>query len=227
MKLSRGEKFVEARKIHNKNGKQTQKEVYAATGIPASKIKDLEDDDKNRGVDYREIVKLARYYGVSLEYLIGDSDDPHPEPSQQAAAGYLGLTDFETKTLARWINGSHFKRELFKKMLRQNILCNILSAVDSTACSIKVLSASLNNENARITNNEVRHIQRDLGEDIATLLSPVTDHSSICREIDRILEQEKQEIALQNYIEAAEEHIEAVKDYQSWKEAANGEHTED
>jgi len=87
--LSRGERFKDARLVHNRNGKQSMDEVYAATGIAASMIKDLEDDDKERSVGYDKIAILARHYGVSTDYLLSLSSDPNRSP---CATDELGLS---------------------------------------------------------------------------------------------------------------------------------------
>jgi transcriptional regulator with XRE-family HTH domain len=87
--LTRGERFKDARNIHNKNGKQTMDEVYAATHITGSMITDLEDDEKKRSVGYDKIVALSNHYGVSADYLLGLTDDPNIHPR---ATDELGLS---------------------------------------------------------------------------------------------------------------------------------------
>lgn len=88
-KLSRGERFKDARIVHNKNGKQSMDEVYSATHVAASMIKDLEDDDKVRSVGYDKVATLAQHYGVSADYLLGLTDDPSMSPR---ATDDLGLS---------------------------------------------------------------------------------------------------------------------------------------
>ena len=90
VKLSLPEKFKDARVSHNQHGKQTMAEVQAATGVQASTISDLENENKSRNAGYMDIVKLAHHYGVSLEYLIGNSDDPRIHVS---AVDELGLSN--------------------------------------------------------------------------------------------------------------------------------------
>lgn len=93
MNLSRGERFKDARIIHNKNGKQTQAEVYTATGVPASCIKELEDDEKQRNVGYEAIVKLARHYGVSVDWLLGISEIRTLDTEVREICEYIGLSE--------------------------------------------------------------------------------------------------------------------------------------
>ena len=87
-KLTRGERFKDARTEYNQHGKQTMKSVEIITGISASLIKDLEDDDSARSVGYDKVAALATHYGVSSDFLLGLSNDPSPKPS---AVDELGL----------------------------------------------------------------------------------------------------------------------------------------
>lgn len=73
--LTRGERFKDARLVHNKNGSQTMAEVAKATGVSASLIKELEDDDSTRDFGYKKIAELAKHYGVSANWLLELTDD--------------------------------------------------------------------------------------------------------------------------------------------------------
>lgn len=81
MKLTRGERFKDARTVHNAKGKQTMDEVAAATGVSKSLIQALEDDNIDRSVGYDKVAKLANHYGVSANFLLGLSEDPNIIPS--------------------------------------------------------------------------------------------------------------------------------------------------
>lgn len=89
MKLTRGERFKDARTVHNQRGKQTMDEVAAATGVSKSLIQSLEDDEVSRSVGYDKVTKLAMHYGVTADFLLGLSDEPRPLPS---AVDDLGLS---------------------------------------------------------------------------------------------------------------------------------------
>ena len=80
-RLTRGERFKDARIVHNRNGKQTMDEVATATGVSKSLIQSLEDDSINRSVGYDKVAKLAAHYRVTTDFLLGLSDDPFPMPS--------------------------------------------------------------------------------------------------------------------------------------------------
>lgn len=80
-RLTRGERFKDARIVHNRNGKQTMDEVATATGVSKSLIQALEDDSVNRSVGYDKVAKLAAHYRVTTDFLLGLSNDPSPIPS--------------------------------------------------------------------------------------------------------------------------------------------------
>ena len=98
-KLTIGERFKDARTVHNKNGSQSMDEVYNATGVFASMIKDLEDDDKNRSVGYDKIAALAKHYGVSADYLLGLSPNPTTNKDIDAICNYTGLSQSSIQCL--------------------------------------------------------------------------------------------------------------------------------
>ena len=70
MELTIEERFKDAR---IKMGKSL-KEVEEETGVSDTTIQVLENTDKNkkeRQVGYQKIIKLAEYYNVSTDYLLG------------------------------------------------------------------------------------------------------------------------------------------------------------
>ena len=94
--LTRGERFKDARIIFNKNGKQNMREVEQATGVNKAKIQALEDDGKSRSVGYEDVTALAKHYGVSADYLLSLTDDPHYRP---AATDDLGISATAVKKM--------------------------------------------------------------------------------------------------------------------------------
>lgn len=67
-------------------------EVYRATGIHKSVIQALENEDENRAVGYEKIAVLAKYYGVSCDYLLGLTDIPKLDYNLQKVHEYIGLS---------------------------------------------------------------------------------------------------------------------------------------
>lgn len=98
-RLTRGERFEDARTVYNRHGSQSLSEVYKATGVPASLIKDLEDNEKERSVGYDKIAILAEHYGVSSDYLLGLSTYPTTNKDLEFVCNYTGLNEISVKYL--------------------------------------------------------------------------------------------------------------------------------
>lgn len=94
--LSRGERFKEARVTYNQHNKQTMKEVETATGVSASLIQALEDDENTRSVGYDKVALLAKHYGVTSDWLLCLTEDPATKP---CAADELGLSTNTVKAV--------------------------------------------------------------------------------------------------------------------------------
>lgn len=85
--LQRHERFQDARLVYNIHGKQTMDEVAAATGISKNMISDLENAEKDRDVGCRSVTKLADYYGVSIDWLMGLTTDSMISPGEMEDLG--------------------------------------------------------------------------------------------------------------------------------------------
>ncbi len=94
-KLTRAERFKDARVVYNHNGKQSLDEVAAATSVSKSLIHSLESDTE-RSVGYDKIAALAKHYNVSSDYLLGLTDDPNLHPS---AVDDLSLSPHAVKAI--------------------------------------------------------------------------------------------------------------------------------
>lgn len=128
MELYRWERFKDARTVHNQHGNQSLSAVATATGISKSKISDLERDysdgnKKPRDVGAFDITTLARYYGVTTDYLLGLTDDPARKP---AATDDLGLSALAVKKIRNIKASSSDDREYmnFLNMFFENPLFN-------------------------------------------------------------------------------------------------------
>lgn len=89
--LTIGERLKDARVDFNKNKKQTIQEVSDATGIPKSTISEIENDKREPGAGI--IRKLAEYYGVSSDFLLGLSDIKTTDTTVQSIIEYTGLSE--------------------------------------------------------------------------------------------------------------------------------------
>ena len=88
--LTRAERFKDARLVYNQHGSQTMNAVQNATGVSASLIADLENEDKDRKANYLDVATLAKHYGVTVDWLCCLSNDHHITP---CASNELGLSE--------------------------------------------------------------------------------------------------------------------------------------
>lgn len=84
---TQGERFKDARTVWNQYGNQSTKAVSDATGISTSIINALENE--TRSVGYEKVIALAKHYGVSVDWLSGFTNDPHPK---RCAVDELGIS---------------------------------------------------------------------------------------------------------------------------------------
>lgn len=118
LKLTRGERFKDARTEYNQHGRQTMDEVFSATGISKSLIQALEDDESTRSVGYDKIAALAVHYGVSSDFLLSLTDDPY---QKRTAVDDLGLSAKAVKQL----------RELKKQSDTEDLLAELNLLIES------------------------------------------------------------------------------------------------
>lgn len=70
----------------------TQEALAAAMGVSRSAMAGYEAPSKKRQPDFELVCRLARFFGVSVDYLLGCTDDPAPlvpDPDLVAGARYL------------------------------------------------------------------------------------------------------------------------------------------
>ena len=103
-RLTMGERFKDARTVHNKHGKETTGVVEKATGVSKSTLSEIENDRRAPGAEI--ITVLARHYGVSADYLLGLSDVITPDTTAQAVIAYTGLSEDNILTLHHMKEGT-------------------------------------------------------------------------------------------------------------------------
>ena len=137
--LTRGERFKSARmKLPKKE--RTLAAVYAATGVPSSKIKDLENDAVQRSVGYPDIIKLARHYHVSMDWLFGESDFRDVE-TDQVLAKDLGLSEESVqalRTIKETNESSSFLLPILNRILMHDSFPKILSGIEDYTNAVKL-----------------------------------------------------------------------------------------
>lgn len=211
--LTRGERFKDARTVHNQYGSQSMDEVYAATGVSASMIKDLEDDQKGRSVGYDKIAALAKHYGVSSDYLLGLSPYPTTNKDLEFVCNYTGLNEKSVKYLRslleiyngpiepsqapkeakRWLKGPEYYEKYY-----EDILHDCYSDKDyphrESADSYGVVDESNFKAFAKaLTENHKRNLERVYNEEIeaykANIIVPIVTLNAIlsCDQQKKIL----------------------------------------
>ena len=102
MKLTMGERLKDLRSQRG----MTIKEVCEALEsqfsftISPGKYNEIEGD-KDKDFGYRAFIPLAKFFNVSVDYLIGLNDIPSPDYSVQAAHEVTGLSGIAVETLSR------------------------------------------------------------------------------------------------------------------------------
>ena len=111
-KLTLGEKLKDLRLTH---GYKSTDALASATNIPKTTLNDYENDDKNKDVGYANLVILAKFYNVSMDWMLGLSD---VNTHLNTAYSDLGLSDkvidilqsngINTRLLSEIIEYEHF-----------------------------------------------------------------------------------------------------------------------
>ena len=91
--------FYLARTKYNRNGYQGVDEAAKYSGVTKSLIEDLEDDEKQRGTSYKTVAILAKYYGVFVDYLCGNSKEPGTDIDVKTASKLLNLSESSVNSL--------------------------------------------------------------------------------------------------------------------------------
>lgn len=87
-------RFKLARTKYNRHGPESVKDVAKSAGVTGSLIDDLESNvGKPRDVGYLKIRKLAVYYGVTSDFLLGLSGTPSVKEDIQVVCKTTGLTE--------------------------------------------------------------------------------------------------------------------------------------
>lgn len=172
----------------------TQPEFAAALGMEPKKGRSTINNWETRANKIKDddLKKIAETFHVSADWLLGLTDEPNLDPDLQAAAAYLGLSDFETKRLKRLLQSSAAKRQLFGTLLRTPLLENMLRRIEDAAHEVKKLCGQLEEENVDVIEKELRHAQRDLSEDLEASLRYVTGYDDAARKIDTLRKQREE-----------------------------------
>lgn len=94
IKLTMGEKIEDLIKLHNIDAST----LALKTGISKATISDM-IRDVEKGYDYRYFLKIARYFNVSTDYLLGLTDAPTTDKDEQYICDYTGISLSNVKSL--------------------------------------------------------------------------------------------------------------------------------
>ena len=97
-------------------------ELAEATGIPLSTLQRMEGQDDLR-IGYQNVAALAKFYGVSADYLFGLTDN---RQHRHVEVDALRLSDAAIETL----KGDNYNNRLVSEMLAHPVFPRLVSAVE-------------------------------------------------------------------------------------------------
>lgn len=151
-KLTLGEKLKDLRLTH---GYKSTDALASATNIPKTTLNDYENDDKNKDVGYANLVILAKFYNVSMDWMLGLSD---VNTHLNTAYSDLGLSDkvidilqsngINTRLLSEIIEHEHFSDFMVDmEIYIDGILSTQIASVNSVAIAAKDKLTEAHNPN--------------------------------------------------------------------------------
>lgn len=203
-------RFKLARTIYNQHGQQSVREVAKITGITGSLIDDLESNaGKARDVGYSKIVKLAKHYGVSSDYLLGLSEIPSVDEDIKVAFKITGLSEKAINAL----NGADRDELDFISFLIENRISSDIST-KAYGCAI---------DKSIIKALDKRYSTVGLGKDaVRKMIRESDDVRKAFNEVKRL--QERVDTRLWRCHKILESAIESFIDYILEREENNGKH---
>lgn len=119
-KLTFGEKIKDLRTSPNK---RSLEEVASATGISSSTLSSYENMDSAESITVEPLLKLAKYYGVTADYLLGmtDNKEQHIQPVDE-----LGLDD----TTVDILHDRKYNNRLIAEIIKHPDFANFISDME-------------------------------------------------------------------------------------------------
>ena len=208
--MEKENRFKQARMEHNQHGSQSTKEVAKATGITKSLIEDIESTaGKPRNVSYLTVKKLAQYYGVSSDYLLGLSGTPSIDEDIQVAYKVTGLSEKAISVL----NGADSDELDFISFLIENRISSNIS-VKAYGCAIDkraIMELDKRYLTVGLSRNDVRKMIRESDD--------------VCKAFNEVkLLQERVDTRLWRCHKMLESAVESFIDHILGKEENSGKH---
>lgn len=162
IELTRGERFKDARIVHNRHGKQTLDEVAAATGVSKANLSAIEND-KAGSIGADSVAALAKHYGVSADWLLGLTAIPRADSTMEAIERYTGMSETAVKRLS-W-KGMPNKRKTLNRLLSAEDFPAFLDALNDLETRVgmeeRLLNASELPGNRKLTLKGAKKRLRD------------------------------------------------------------------
>lgn len=116
--LTLGERLGDLVSARKEKEKIKQNDIAAALGVSISTLSDWINNKKTISID--NLVKVARYFGVSADYLLGLSSEQSPDQSMQGACMLTGLSGSAIKRLHFFCNLKDYETIEFINNLIKN-----------------------------------------------------------------------------------------------------------
>lgn len=107
----RAKRFKDAR-TQSLHGAETLAQVYAATGISASAISNLENPNNSRVPSAKIVSVLAEHYGVNAAWLMGQTDSPSLNENSQALTNIIGFSPKAAEKLTKLMADEKYRRSI-------------------------------------------------------------------------------------------------------------------
>lgn len=203
-------RFKRARTIYNQHGQQTVKEVATITGVTGSLIDDLESNaGKPRDVGYSKIVKLAKHYGVTTDYLLGLSETPSVDEDIQVVCKVTGLSE---KTINA-LNGADRGELDFISFLIENHISSDISA--------KAYGCAIDKSSIMVLDKQYHTVGMDK-DDVRKMIRESDDVRKAFNEVKHL--QERVDTRLWRCHKILESAVESFIDHILEREENNGKH---
>jgi len=191
--LTRGERFSDARMQHLSAERRSIHAVSDATGVSVSMISALEDDEIKRDVGYSNVAKLAEYYHVSADWLLGLTEEPRQNPP---AVDDLHLTS----DAVRMIQSFALCREelaIFSSLVSSVEFWRIIQEVKDLQTFYKRRQRDATIENEIIVRSKATKAQRQLEKETHEPSKVLVSEEfveytkfNICKKIEQLIEKQ-------------------------------------
>ena len=114
----RAQRFLMARTMLNRNGRETKRAVSMATGVQSSALVDYENPQSSRVPNGTSVEKLAVHYGVNAAWLFGQSESWSADTDIQSVCDTIGLTPDAVNILRDYM------KDPVKKELVNSFICS-------------------------------------------------------------------------------------------------------